>query len=377
MKTETTRVAVLAGSTRPNRRARAVAEWICADTHDDLDLVLVDLAEIGPPMLAEPRPAASGRYTLEHTKAWSELIAGFDAYVLVSPEYNHSTTAVLKNALDHLHAEWRNKTVGFAGYGTEGGVRAVEHLRLITAELGMAGVGPQVALSIFDDFDDQGRCVPRPRQVEARRRMLTGLAQWAHALRPLCETAPGQPIGEGRPSLHQPALAAEADAAVQYLVNELQAGLDGSDADRYDGMFAEDVLWGSPYGRVLAGFAHLNAAHHSLMDAPTVPASRYEPVQVIAPAPGVAIAHVRRRALPTHADAAGFSEMAMYVLIRRDGTWWLAAGQNTPIAGPTLSSEPPPAGGIRLADRASAKSTQPSTTKNGPADSTGTPAETE
>ena len=338
MKTETTRVAVLAGSTRPNRRARAVAEWVCADAHDDLDLVLVDLAEVGPPMLAEPTPAAFGGYTLERTKAWSELIAGFDAYVLVSPEYNHSTTAVLKNALDHLYAEWRNKAVGFVGYGTEGGVRAVEHLRLITAELGMAGVGPQVALGTFDDFDGQGRCAPRPRQVDARRRMLTGLAQWARALSPLRETAQGEPTGDGRPSLHQPTAAADAHAAVRRLVEELQAGLDDCDADRYDGMFAEDVLWGSPYGRVLAGFEQLNAVHHSLMGAPTVPASRYEPVQVVAPAPGVAIAHVRRRALPGDTDVPGFSEMALYVLIRRDGTWWLAAGQNTPIADPAISS---------------------------------------
>jgi len=338
MKTETTRVAVLAGSTRPGRRARAVAEWICADAPDDLDLVLVDLAEAGPPMLAEPAPAAFGGYTLEHTKAWAELIASFDAYVLVSPEYNHSTTAVLKNALDHLYAEWRNKAVGFAGYGTEGGIRAVEHLRLITAELGMAGVGPQVALGIFDDFDDQGRCAPRPRQVEARRRMLAGLAQWSRALCPLRETAPGKPAGGGRPSLHQSTVAADAEAAVGRLVSELQAALDDGDADRYDGMFAKDVLWGSPYGRVLAGFPDLNAAHHSLMGAPAVPASRYEPVQVIAPAPGVAIAHVRRRALPGDTAVPGFSEMAMYVLIRRDGTWWLAAGQNTPIADPAVSS---------------------------------------
>jgi uncharacterized protein (TIGR02246 family) len=336
MMTETTRVAVLAGSTRPNRRARAVAEWICADAHhDDLDLVLVDLAEVGPPMLAEPVPASFGEYSLEHTKAWSELIAGFDAYVLVSPEYNHSTSPTLKNALDHLYAEWRNKAVGFVGYGTEGGVRAVEHLRLITAELAMAGVGPQVALSIHDDFDDQGRCTPRPRQIEARGRMLTGLAEWARALRPLRGTAP-EPTRAGRPSLHQST--ADADAAVRRLVDELQAGLDDGDADRYDGMFAEDVLWGSPYGRVLAGFPQLNAAHRALMATPTVPASRYEPVQVLAPAPDVAIAHVRRRALSDDTDVPGFSEMAMYVLIRRDGAWWLAAGQNTPIADPAAPS---------------------------------------
>lgn len=63
----------------------------------------------------------------------------------MSPEYNHSTTAPLKNALDHLYREWHDKAVGFVGYGVDGGVRAVEHLRAITAELGMARVGPHVA----------------------------------------------------------------------------------------------------------------------------------------------------------------------------------------------------------------------------------------
>ena len=98
--------------------------------------------------------------------------------------------------------------------------------------------------------------------------MLAGLAQWARALRPLGETAPGEPAGGGRPSLHQATVAADAEAAVSRLVNELQAGLDNGDADRYDGMFAKDVLWGSPYGRVLAGFPRLSAAHHSFMGAP-------------------------------------------------------------------------------------------------------------
>jgi uncharacterized protein (TIGR02246 family) len=335
---ETLRVGVLVGSTRPARRARAVAEWICAGPEAGelaLDLTVVDLEEVGLPMLAEPDPPAFGRYALEHTKAWAELVAGFDAYVLVSPEYNHSTTAVLKNALDHLYAEWQDKAVAFAGYGTGGGVRAVEHLRGITAELGMAGVGPQVALDLFEDFDDQGRCRPRARQEEARRRMLTGLARWGRSLRGLRST-PDTLDGE-RPRLHSPAENAEASAAVERLIETLQAGGETVDADEYDRMFAADILWGSPYGRTLAGYAPLNAIHHKLMAKRVAPPSRFEPVQVLAPAPGVAVAHIRRRALPDGTDEPGFSEMAMYVLIKRHGTWWLAAAQNTPIADPPVT----------------------------------------
>ncbi|MHB1535458.1 MAG: hypothetical protein ACYC1D_12785 [Acidimicrobiales bacterium] len=91
---------------------------------------------------------------------------------------------------------------------------------------------------------------------------------------------------------------------------------------------------GSPYGKVLTGYDHLNAAHHSLMDIPTVSPSRYEAAQICAPHPDVVITHVRRRSLPDgdSGDRPGFSEMAMYVLVRRSDHWWLAAGQNTPIA---------------------------------------------
>jgi hypothetical protein len=91
------------------------------------------------------------------------------------------------------------------------------------------------------------------------------------------------------------------------------------------------VLWGSPYGATVAGYATLNAIHHSLMAAGTAPPSRYQVVQLLSPLSGVAIAHVRRDDL-TAANGRRFSEMAMYVLIEHAGKWWLAAGQNTPVA---------------------------------------------
>jgi hypothetical protein len=102
------------------------------------------------------------------------------------------------------------------------------------------------------------------------------------------------------------------------------------------------VLWGSPYGSVIYGYDELHAIHdhfNSLPEQPGGPASRYEVVQVSAPAPGVAVARVRRQALGPDGEpldevgehTGAFSEMALYVLIRRGRTWWLAAGQNTPI----------------------------------------------
>lgn len=128
--------------------------------------------------------------------------------------------------------------------------------------------------------------------------------------------------------------------AVDDFVAELQAGIDAGDAERYNAHFSDDVAWGSPYGATVAGYDTLHAIHRQMFDrgvAVTGPKSRYETVHVIAPTPGVAIAQVRRVALGADGqpipigDASAFSELAMYVLVQRDGTWWLAAGQNTPI----------------------------------------------
>ena len=332
------KVAVIAGSRRPRRRARAVAEWVCDASPAGVELTLVDLQEVALPTLAEPDPPMFGHYTLAHTRTWAELVEGFDAYVLVTPEYNHSTSPALANALHHAYREWHDKAVAFVGYGVDGGVRAVEHLRSITAELGLAGVGPSVALSIFDDFAQDGAIAPRERQTQARERTLTGLLRWAAALRPLRTPAPDHDAPDGaemsvpRPRLGQPAYADIADEATRLLLERLQNGLDTHDPDLYDSLFSEDVLWGSPYGQVLDGYVPLNRAHHALMDHPTVGTSRYEVVQSCAPAPDLVLAHVRRRGLtPAPPGTSDFSEMALYVLIRRHGQWWLAAGQNTPI----------------------------------------------
>lgn len=145
---------------------------------------------------------------------------------------------------------------------------------------------------------------------------------------------------EGRPSVGLGPEATEAAvAAVAGVVEELQAGLDGRDADLYNRHFAQDVIWGSPYGATVTGYDTLHAIHTRLHQNPVVGPSRYEIVQVLTPAAGVAVAQVARYALdgegqpiePSSDPQAPFSEMALYVLVRRDQEWWLAAGQNTPI----------------------------------------------
>ncbi len=131
-----------------------------------------------------------------------------------------------------------------------------------------------------------------------------------------------------------------ARAAVDAFVAELQAGIDTADAETYNAHFGEDVAWGSPYGATVVGYDALHSIHTRMFAhgvAATGTSSRYQTVHVSAPASDVAIAQVRRVAFDSDGqpipidDAAVFSEMALYVLVRRDGKWWLAAGQNTPI----------------------------------------------
>lgn len=145
----------------------------------------------------------------------------------------------------------------------------------------------------------------------------------------------------GRPALDLGDGAAwEARQAAEALAAELQAGFDEADADVSNRHFARDILWGSPFGATVRGYEELHAIHRRLKaQARGGRSSRFEVVNVLAPAPGVAIAQIARLALgedgePVEADgdlSGPFSETAMYVLVRRGGAWWLAAGQNTPV----------------------------------------------
>lgn len=179
-----TSIAIVVGSTRPGRYSRAVADWVLdhATRRTDAKFEVVDLADHVLPHLDEPVPASGGQYTHEHTKQWSAVIDRYDGFVFVTPEYNHSTSGVLKNAIDHLYAEWNDKAAGFVSYGVAGGVRAVEHLRLIAAEVQLATVRAQVALSLYTDYENFTDLAPQPPRVTELSDLLDQVVRWSNAL---------------------------------------------------------------------------------------------------------------------------------------------------------------------------------------------------
>jgi NAD(P)H-dependent FMN reductase len=183
------KIAVIIGSTRPGRVGESVARWVydIAKQRSDAGFELVDIADFNLPLLDEPVPPAQGKYSQPHTKAWAEKVASFDAYVFVTPEYNHGTSGALKNALDFVYREWNNKAAGFVSYGSAGGARAVEQLRLVASELQIAHVRNQVMLSLFTDFENFSKFKPDPRHEKSVNTMLDQLVAWGGALKKLRE----------------------------------------------------------------------------------------------------------------------------------------------------------------------------------------------
>jgi NAD(P)H-dependent FMN reductase len=179
------KIAIILGSTRPGRKGKAVADWVTdkAAGRTAAQYELVDLADNPLPHIDEPMPPSLGQYAGEHTKAWAEKIGSYDGFVFVSPEYNHSTSGVLKNAIDYLYGEWNNKAAAFVSYGALGGARAIEHLRGIASELQIAHVRQQLSFSMFTDFEDFSVFAPGPQHDEAVVTLFDQLESWTRAMK--------------------------------------------------------------------------------------------------------------------------------------------------------------------------------------------------
>src|SRR5256885_2422334 len=181
------RIGIIIGSTRPGRKAEAVAKWVyeIAQKRSDAEFELVDIKDFNLPLLDESMSPTLGQYTKEHTKVWAAKVDSFDAYVFVTPEYNHGISGALKNAIDFLFAEWNNKAAGFVSYGGASGARAVEQLRLVLGEGEMGTVRRPVLLSIYSDFENFSVFKPDPRKETSVNDMLDQVIAWGGALKTL------------------------------------------------------------------------------------------------------------------------------------------------------------------------------------------------
>jgi len=182
-----TKIGIILGSTRPGRNGEAVAKWVLdvASKRSDAEFELIDLLDYNLPHLDEAIPPSMGQYTKPHTLEWAKKIGSLDGFIIVTPEYNHSTSGALKNAIDFLFAEWNNKAAGFVGYGSVGGARAVEHLRLIAGELMIADVRASVHLSLAQDFENYSIFLPKEQQEQALTTVIDQVVAWSKALAPI------------------------------------------------------------------------------------------------------------------------------------------------------------------------------------------------
>jgi NAD(P)H-dependent FMN reductase len=164
------------------------ASWIhkLAQERTDMEVELIDLGLVNLPFLDEPESPMKRHYTKEYTKAWSEKIDGADGFIFVTPEYNHSFSPVLKNAIDYLFHEWHYKPVAFVSYGSlAGGSRAVEHLRGVSAELRMYDLREQIMLpNYWEHLNENGEYEFTEQHVKSADELLSAVHFWAEALKP-------------------------------------------------------------------------------------------------------------------------------------------------------------------------------------------------
>jgi NAD(P)H-dependent FMN reductase len=184
---------VIVGSTRPTRAADKIVPWVTREAaeHDGLDVEVLDLRDWPLPMFGEHMGSIGNpqdpSYSEEIVRRWNRKVAEADAYLIITPEYNHSVPGVLKNALDSVFVSFafRNKPIAAVGYstGVGGGIRAIEHLAQIAVEAEMAPVRSAVVIPFVDKaFTDDGEPTDAATALSLRI-ALEDLAWWAGALK--------------------------------------------------------------------------------------------------------------------------------------------------------------------------------------------------
>ena len=192
MKNNTTiQIKVIAGSTREGRFSDKAAAWIAEEIKKQKGVLVevLDLRDYDMPFFNEPVSPSFKQepYKNEAVVRFTKKIAEGDAFVIVTPEYNHGTSGVLKNALDWVYQEWNNKPVSFVSYGSVGGARAIEQLRLVAVELQMAPIrnsvhipGEQYFPVLFGKMEAKELFALQSDKAEV---MITQLLWWTRALK--------------------------------------------------------------------------------------------------------------------------------------------------------------------------------------------------
>lgn len=183
------KIAVILGSIREIRRGGRVAKWLMPQLakFKNIKAELLDLKDYSLPFFNESNSpeGLKGKYTNTVAKKWSAKIESVDAFIIISPEYNHGTSAVLKNALDWLYYEWSRKPVAFISYSPNaaGGVRAVEQLRQNVIELQMAPLREAIHITyVLDTIDERGNML-KGHFNERLTKLMEELLWWAEALK--------------------------------------------------------------------------------------------------------------------------------------------------------------------------------------------------
>lgn len=169
---------IIVGSTRPGRLALPITDWAAeaAEKHGGFKVELVDLVDYTLPLLDEPGHPRTGRYQHEHTRRWSAKIKEADAFVFVTPEYNHGPSASLLNAVSYLHNEWLYAPIGFVSYGgIAGGLRSVQVMKQVVTSLRMMPIPEGVAIPLVMQHLKDGAFTPPPPVAGAMAPMLTEL----------------------------------------------------------------------------------------------------------------------------------------------------------------------------------------------------------
>ena len=178
---------IVIASTRPGRVGLPVGQWFAAAAreHAGFEVEVVDLTEVGLPLLDEPNHPRLGQYEHQHTRDWSATVSRADAFVFVMPEYNHGFNAALKNAIDFLYREWAHKPVGFVSYGgIAAGTRAVQLLKPVLTAVQLTPALAAVNIPFVAQFvDDEGRFTPNEQIAGGVAPLLDELVRLTGALR--------------------------------------------------------------------------------------------------------------------------------------------------------------------------------------------------